>query len=237
MLNLYRKIKEKGLIDIYLVYKHTNKINNKIYIGITSRTAQERWGHNGNNYSTSPHFFSAVHKYGWDNFEHEILFEELTKEEACAKEKELIKEYKANDRRFGYNQTDGGEYFEANEDVRRRISLAMMGNKNGLGKPCSEEKKRKISEAQKGKIVSEETRRRQSESAKRRKHNGCSEEVKEKLRNSYPKMRKVYCIETDTVYKSVQECARQLELNASYVSAVCRGKYKTAKGFHLKYYD
>lgn len=225
------------MIKIYLVYKHTNKINNKVYIGITSRTAQERWGHNGNNYSTSPHFFSAIHKYGWDNFEHEILFEELTKEEACSKEKELIKKYKANDRRFGYNQTDGGECFTLNEDTRRKMSLAMMGNKNGLGKSCSEEKKRKISEAQKGKIISAETRRRQSEAAKKRKHTSQSKETKEKLRNSYPRMRKVYCVETDTVYKSVHECARQLGLGASHVSAVCRGKYKTAKGFHLKYYD
>lgn len=225
------------MIKIYLVYKHTNKINNKVYIGITSRTAQERWGHNGNNYSTSPHFFSAIHKYGWDNFEHEILFEELTKEEACSKEKELIKEYKANDRRFGYNQTDGGECFTLNEDTRRKMSLAMMGNKNGLGKSCSEEKKRKISEAQKGKIISAETRRRQSAAAKKRKHTPQSKETKEKLRNSYPRMRKVYCVETDIVYKSVHECARQLGLGASHVSAVCRGKYKTAKGFHLKYYD
>ena len=222
--------------NTFTVYCHTNKTNGKKYIGITSKDPKIRWN-KGLGYKKGQYFGKIIEIYGWDNFEHEILFEELTKEEACTKEKELIKEYKANDRRFGYNQTDGGEYFEANEDVRRRISLAMMGNKNGLGKPCSEEKKRKISEAQKGKIVSEETRRRQSESAKRRKHTLCSEEVKEKLRNSYPKMRKVYCIETDTVYKSVQECARQLELNASYVSAVCRGKYKTAKGFHLKYYD
>ena len=153
---------------MYLVYKHTNKINNKVYIGITSRTTQERWGKNGSNYSTSPHFFSAIHN-GWDNFEHEILFDGLTKEEACVKEKELIKKYKSNDRNFGYNQTDGGECCILNEDARRKKSLAMMGNKNGLGKPCSKEKAKKISEAQKGKIVSEETRRKQSEIAKKEK--------------------------------------------------------------------
>ena len=222
---------------MYLVYKHTNKINNKVYIGITSRTTQERWGKNGSNYSTSPHFFSAIHN-GWDNFEHEILFDGLTKEEACVKEKELIKKYKSNDRNFGYNQTDGGECCILNEDARRKKSLAMMGNKNGLGKPCSKEKAKKISEAQKGKIVSEETRRKQSEIAKKkRKHTSCDEETKEKLRNSYPRMRKVYCVETDTIYKSVHECARQLEINATYISAVCRGKYKTAKGLHFEYYN
>jgi hypothetical protein len=50
-------------------------------------------------------------------------------------------------------------------------------------------------------------------------------------------MRKVYCVETDIIYKSIHECARQLGIDATYVSAVCRGKYKTAKGFHLRYYD
>ena len=225
------------MIDIYTVYKHTNKINNKVYIGITSRKVEDRWGYNGSNYKTSPHFFSSINKYGWCNFKHEILFDGLTKEEACLKEKELIKEYNSNNRNFGYNQTDGGECFVLNEDARHKMSLAMIGNKNGLGKPCSKEKARKISESQKGKFVSDETRRKQSEIAKRREYHPCSEETKEKLKNSYPNMKKVYCVETDTIYKSVQECARQLGIDVSAVSAVCRGKHKTTKGFHLKYYD
>ncbi len=225
------------MVDIYIVYKHTNKINGKVYIGITSRTIKERWGSNGANYRSSPHFFSAINKYGWDNFTHEILFENLTKDEACLKEKELIKEYNSNNKDFGYNQTDGGEMFTMTEDVKKKISLSMIGNKNGLNKPCSKEKAKKISESQKGKYVSDETRKKQSEKAKNREHEPCKEETKEKLRNSYPHMRQVYCFETDVIYKSVQECARQLGLEASNVSAVCRGKHKTTKGFHLKYYD
>ena len=49
---------------MYIVYQHKNKINNKIYIGITSRTPQERWGKQGCNYKTSPYFYNAIQKYG-----------------------------------------------------------------------------------------------------------------------------------------------------------------------------
>ena len=42
---------------------------------------EKRWGINGNNYKSSPHFYAAIQKYGWDNFEHNILFENLNYEE------------------------------------------------------------------------------------------------------------------------------------------------------------
>ena len=73
---------------LYTVYQHKNKINGKVYIGITMQEPEKRWGVNGRNYKSSPHFYSAIQKYGWDNFEHNILFTNLTKEEACLKEQE-----------------------------------------------------------------------------------------------------------------------------------------------------
>ena len=88
---------------MYTVYQHKNKINGKIYIGITSRKPEERWGSDGRNYKTSPHFYSAIQKYGWDNFEHNILFTNLSKAQACEKEQELIKYYNSMDREFGVN--------------------------------------------------------------------------------------------------------------------------------------
>ena len=49
-------------------------------------------GENGNNYKSSPYFYSAIQKYGWNSFDHDILFTNLTREEACLKEQELIQE-------------------------------------------------------------------------------------------------------------------------------------------------
>ena len=135
---------------MYTVYQHKNKINGKVYIGITMQAPEKRWGINGSNYKSSPHFYSAIQKYGWDNFEHNILFENLFYEEACQKEQELIQYYNSMNRDFGYNSTSGGDIFIMNEETKQKISNSMKGNKNGAGHPCSEEKKRKISEAQKG---------------------------------------------------------------------------------------
>lgn len=92
---------------MYTVYKHTSP-NGKCYIGITSNNPLIRWS-NGNGYSGQPYFFRAIMKYGWDNIKHEILFSDLSKEEACQKEIELIKFHKSNNPNYGYNISTGGE--------------------------------------------------------------------------------------------------------------------------------
>lgn len=221
---------------MYTVYQHKNKINGKIYIGITMQTPEKRWGTNGNNYKSSPHFYSAIQKYGWDNFEHNILFERLSYEEACQKEQELIKQFNSMNREFGYNSTSGGDIFVMNNETKQKISQSMMGNTNGLGHPCSEEKKRKISAAQKGRSFTEKHKQKLSKAAKQR-HVPCSEKTKQRLSQNYPNKRKIYCEELDTIYESVQDCGRQLGIPATNISKLCNGRGKTLKGYHLKYYD
>ena len=54
-------------------------------------------------------FYNAIKKYGWDNFEHEILFENLTQKEAKQKEIELIDYYDSTNRNKGYNVSLGGD--------------------------------------------------------------------------------------------------------------------------------
>lgn len=139
-------------------------------------------------------------------------------------------------RNYGYNQTSGGEMCTMSPEARKKLSQSMMGNQNALGHPCSEEKKRKISEAQKGRKFTEEHKQKLSEAAKKR-HVPCSEEKKKKLSQNYPNKKQVYCVELDTVYESVQECARQLGVQATNVSKVCKGKLHTTGGYHLKYYN
>ena len=73
----------------YIVYCHTNKINNKKYIGQTCRSLEIRSGKNGHQYHACTYFGNAIQKYGWDNFEHEILFEDLSKESADRIEKNI----------------------------------------------------------------------------------------------------------------------------------------------------
>lgn len=94
-------------MNLYCLYSHTNKINNKKYIGITCQEPEKRWGLNGRNYYDSPKFWNAILKYGWDNFNHEILLKNLTQEEARKLEIEYIAKY--NTISSGYNISAGGD--------------------------------------------------------------------------------------------------------------------------------
>ena len=75
--------KEKQVDDErkWCVYMHTNKINGKKYIGITSQDANERW-RNGLGYRNQIVFWRAINKYTWSGFEHTIIIDDLTEKEA-----------------------------------------------------------------------------------------------------------------------------------------------------------
>ena len=135
----------------YTVYCHTNKINGKRYVGITSVKPEYRW-RNGLGYEKNKHFFGAIQKYGWEEFSHEILFTGLTAHEASEKEKYLIKKWNLLDDRYGYNLSSGGLNAPI-DDVRGKMSKAQKGEKGfWYGKKLSEETKHKMSLRKKGRI-------------------------------------------------------------------------------------
>lgn len=150
----------------YCVYCHTNKINGKKYVGITRQKPQNRW-RNGNGYQGQI-FHNAIQKYGWEEFYHEILFTDLTKEQAENKEIELIKKWKTSDSRYGYNASSGGESGNngapCSDTRRKKMSDRMKGSNNPMfgkkggmnGKFLTEEQKLKISNGNKGKKRSTE---------------------------------------------------------------------------------
>lgn len=88
----------------WCVYKHTSP-SGGIYIGITKQNPIVRWN-NGFGYKRNPHFYNAIQKYGWNNFQHEIIFSNLTQEEAENCEKIFIAKYKNGGK--CYNILDGG---------------------------------------------------------------------------------------------------------------------------------
>ena len=91
---------------------HKNKLNNKVYIGITGRNPEARWA-NGNGYKYNLHFYRSIQKYGWDGFEHIILEDDLTREEAKEKEIYYIKKYNSTNQDNGYNISRGGDLSSA----------------------------------------------------------------------------------------------------------------------------
>lgn len=125
-------------LKTWYVYIHTNKINNKVYVGITCQEPTKRWGKDGSHYKQNEHFWRAICKYGWDNFEHMIFAEGLTKNEACHMEICLIALYRTNERNYGYNFTKGGE---------GTLGVSLSGEQAyWFGKTLSESHKNKVRE-------------------------------------------------------------------------------------------
>lgn len=91
-----------------IIYCHKNKINNKVYIGQTTQNTNRRW-RNGEGYKGCPYFYRSIKKYGWDNFDHIILEENLEVSELNEKEKFYIQKYNSSNPKYGYNLTNGGE--------------------------------------------------------------------------------------------------------------------------------
>ena len=132
----------------FYVYVHTCTVNGKRYVACTTRVKPElRWAE-GKGYQNNDHFYRAILKHGWDNFQHEV-FEVDSAEEMYRKEVELISFYHSNDPEYGDNNSTGGEHSRS-------------------GCRCSEESRKKMSESHKGKSLGEEHRKKISETQKKR---------------------------------------------------------------------
>lgn len=144
----------------YCLYKHTSP-SGKVYIGQTCHNPKQRWG-NGKKYETSPLFYRAIQKYGWENFKHEILFTGLTKDVVDKLEIAYISYFK--EKGMSYNILKGGGlgntgmHFTRSQETREKMSQSLKGrpawNKGlpGTRKGCvlSEETKQKIRVSHKG---------------------------------------------------------------------------------------
>lgn len=107
--------------NTYCVYMHILKMDGRKYIGITKQQPKRRW-QNGKGYQRNIYFYRTIEKYSWDNFRHEVLFENLTKEQACVKEQALIKLFNTQDPKYGFNLTSGGEHYELPDYRKKYIS-------------------------------------------------------------------------------------------------------------------
>ena len=139
--------------NIFCIYKIINIINGKIYIGQTTQNLEKRMSKHFSDAKTkrkkSYKIHNAINKYGRDNFKYEVI--EYVDNQILLNERECywIKYYDCI--KNGYNILVGG----------------MIGrSKIWLGRKHTEETKKKMSIAQKGKIVSESTRKKSSESRK-----------------------------------------------------------------------
>lgn len=243
----------------YCVYAHINMINGKMYIGQTihGNNPNKRWS-NGNGYKHCPHFWSAICKYGWENFEHEIIASRLTSEEAGTFEELLISTLDTTNNDKGYNVLPGGDSKILPEEVKAKIGDAarerlkdkhnhpFYGKHGSLaafyGKHHTSESRKKISESQKEKYISKETREKNRAAAIKRfssqeerdrigaKSLGRkhSEEDRKKMRENSTCKKTVYSPELNMRFDSVTEASEYVHIPVSNICRVCHGKRKHA---------
>lgn len=135
------------------IYKITNTINGKVYIGQTVNYEKRKKNHKNyllNNKHCNSHLQRAFNKYGLNSFKMELI-QQCEIDELDDLEKFYIKKYDCCDEKHGYNMMYGGQkYRKFTPEVREKMSRARKGKK------LSEEHKRKISLANKNKVMSKE---------------------------------------------------------------------------------
>lgn len=277
------------------IYKTTNLINGKIYIG----------KHLATKFSLSYKGSGAIlkqafKKYGKENFSCELIAEATTEEELNNLEAYWINYFNSRDPEIGYNIVEGGlgtSGYHHSEEAKQKMSEAKSGrsltedwkSKIAEANKCrthSPETKQKISNSNKGKkrseeakanmrkghqehptvftdeykaklkqsraeaiqsgrwSISEEGLERIREAARKPK----SEEHRRKLSESRkakqigvgannPNAKKIYCVETSTIYTFAKEAAEALNISVASVRLCCQGRVKSVKGFHLNYIE
>lgn len=148
-----------------IIYKITNNINSKVYIGQTIESLNKRWKrHNWmcTQKRNAMIITSALIKYGETNFKIEEIDTAENLDELNNKEKYYISFYNSISPN-GYNIQSGGNNFRMSEETKLKISIANTGKKR------TEETRNKLSVSHKGFVVTNETKRKLSETNKGKK--------------------------------------------------------------------
>lgn len=233
-----------------IIYKVTNIKNNKIYIGQTTKTLEERiyYHYYRADHSlniTHTHFINAIRKYGKENFKWEQIDIADTREELDNKEIYWIKYY--NSVENGYNIQDGGNKYDTD-----KFSLACGGcpffayrvNGEYLGEFINRTtfgKKFGIADTHVGDLLNN-------------KYNSCNgiiaikkedfteESLQQKLKNAKQSFRPFIAINMKTLteygpFTSIKECREQLKLKNNHIGEVLKGQRKSQEGYIFKFID
>ena len=117
------------------IYKITNKINNKIYFGQTTRDINKRISDykkcvvNTKHIDQSMVILSAMRKYEFTNFIFEVIDYAKNQDELNDKEIYYISKYDSTNKQIGYNTESGGNRASPSEDTRIKMSKAGLGRK------------------------------------------------------------------------------------------------------------
>jgi len=233
---------------LFCVYMHTTPSGKK-YIGISSNV-YKRWSDRYRGQA----FSKAIKKHGWDNIKHEILFKNLTLQEACDKEIELIKQYKTTDKKYGYNVSSGGKinfypHSKASEETKKKMSEAQK--KRYREHPLTQEQREKMAEncreIARKRVYTPEMRKRMSDARKGKPHYYARGKIIEDWHKKLiseansgsknAKARKVICLDTCKVYDTILEASKDTGCSSEGIGNVCGNRKIKTHNLHWAYYD
>lgn len=201
-----------------IIYKITNKINNKIYIGQTIRTLEERVKEHKRKKNCS--LYKAFNKYGIENFDFEIIEKCNSTEEMNEKEIYWIKYYDCLMPK-GYNLCEGGG--QTNGYTHKEESKIKMSKNRGryygennpfYGKTHTLEQKQKWSKERKGKDL--------------------SKAIEKSIKS---RQRKVINLDTMEIFNSIKEASEKYNLKDTHITRVCKGKRNKTGGYRWQYLE
>lgn len=210
----------------YSLYRHTSP-SGKVYIGITCQPVEHRWN-NGRGYMNvvKSLFKSTIIKYGWNMIKHEVLFSNLSEQKAKHLEIDLIRHYK--NLGISLNITDGGDGLAGCTPWNKGIKVPYEKSNRRKGCHLTEEHKRKLSIAHKGKHIKGHkwTEKQREEYSKKFKGTHIPEERKKRITEhsafSKPVLEFNSLGEVINKFSSASEAARTYDLDCSWVARACR---------------
>ena len=192
---------------MFTVYEHRNLKNGKSYIGMTSKEPKKRW-RSGWGYKNNLRMWSDIQNSDWNkDWEHNIIGKFEDKQEALNLEEMFIWLFDSTNEGYNISTYDRNSY-KRTDETRRKNSESMTGKKNPMyGKHHSEDTKRKMSEAHKGKIYA----------------------------NTKPILQFSKDGEFIAEYPSIKEAEKQTGCYQGNVCNCCKGNRKSAGGFIWRY--
>jgi len=227
--------------DNYTVYKVTNTRNGKVYVGVTSKSIDQRWkSHVLSSRKNRLALGQAIKKYGETNFNIEALETCESKHQALEQEKFWIEKLNSHiSANLGYNMTRGGDGvfgYKHSENAKLSMSEKRSGSQNhNFGKRWgrtshSPDHLQMMSEKHSGRGNPMYGRKHSDESRKK-----ISEANKLRTYKTTPVLQ--YSLDGNFVkrFESAQEAAQSVSGTDHKILAVCKGHRKTHKNYKWQY--
>jgi group I intron endonuclease len=207
---------------LMFLYKITNTVNNKCYIGFTSLSVEQRFRthiKNSKYKRNNQKLYNAIRKYGVDKFIVEQIYQGI---DALQKEDEFIKKYKAE-----YNMTEGGNNPPLQTGNKWNMTEEAKAKLRKPKPPRTPEHAEKIASQLRGRKLSKEHIQKIIENRTPNRPFGNTNRAKSYV-VTYPNG-------LEEVIFNISEFARKHNLSRPSICMVCKGKREHTKGFKFRY--